>query len=180
MWSVYRVAAVWERALRTQHSSKIWPRNVCNPIAACSGHCNTIASELSVFETTAISWSTMSSQQGIRLTRTSDKCWNGIPEYERRNLEEIDKLATPIINRMATIQPQLSSSLDATTVGWRTYFVCAIFSLLFFAVLVLMSYLFAKYQKIHRCFPFRLTHVGHEIETFPVTAVAPGVYEYLR
>ena len=43
-----------------------------------------------------------------------------------------------------------------------------------------MSYLFAKYQKIHRCFPFCLTHVGHEIKTFSVTALTPEDFEFLR
>ena len=37
-----------------------------------------------------------------------------LPEYKRRNLEEIDQIATPIIRRMATIHLRLSSRLDAT------------------------------------------------------------------
>ena len=70
-----------------------------------------------------------------------------LPEYKRRNLEVIDSIATPIISCMATIIPQLSSRLDAT-VGWRTYFVFAVFPLVFsFAIHFLISYLFAKYQK---------------------------------
>ena len=89
-----------------------------------------------------------------------------LPDFKRRDLEELDNIAAPIISRMATFHPQLSSRLDAT-VGWRTYLTCALVSLIFsFAIHFLISYLLSKYQKIHRRFPFRLTHFGREIN-FP-------------
>ena len=102
-----------------------------------------------------------------------------LPEYKRRNLEEIDKIATLIISRMATIHSQLPSWFEAT-VEWRTYFTCAVF-FLFCLLFMLSCPIFSQsIKKIHLCFPFRLTHVSHEIKTFPVTAVTPGDYECLR
>ena len=103
-----------------------------------------------------------------------------LPGFKRRDLEEPDNIAAPIISRMATFHPQLSSRLDAT-VGWRTYLMCELVSFIFsFAIHFFISYLLSKYQKIHRRFPFRLTHFGREIKTFPVTAVTPEDFEYLR
>ena len=151
-WSVFRVAAVWKPALRTQHPSKIWPPNVCNPIAACSGHCITIAPKPSFFETTANSWSTawlVVSQESawLELLENVEMELAQLPEYKRRNLEEIDKLATLIISRMARIQPQLSSWLDATTVGWLIFSICAFFSLLFCLLFMFSCPIFSQIIK---------------------------------
>ena len=100
-----------------------------------------------------------------------------LPEYKRRNLDEIDKIATPIISGVTAIHLQLSSRLDAT-VWWRTYFIWAIFSLLSFAFYLLISYLFAKCQN---SLPFSVSPNALRSwnKNISVTAVTPEDNEYL-
>ena len=98
-----------------------------------------------------------------------------LPEYKKRNQEAIDKIATPIISRLATFNRQLSTRLDAT-VGWQTYFMCATPLLFSFAILFLTFYLFAKNRKLWCCFLFRLTHIGREFKTFPRKVMSIYVY----
>ena len=90
-----------------------------------------------------------------------------VPESKRKNLEELDKIADPIIFRMTQLRPNLQSKFD-DAVDFKLYITVAVLSFCFSILFhVLLGYLQLKLIRVHKKFPFRLTLKGKKIKTLP-------------
>ena len=103
-----------------------------------------------------------------------------IPDYKRRDLTEVEKIAKPIISEKTRFNPQFSSKFN-DTVQWSTYLIFAIVSFcVSMGAHILFSYIMHKYQQVHRRFPFRLTLPGRQIKNKPVAVIPKDDWEYLQ
>ena len=94
--------------------------------------------------------------------------------------ETIMKIAKPIMSKLRAFQPKLENRLEQY-IPWK---LSILFGFVSFIVSLLLhftySHLLHKWAKIHRRFPFRITHEGRRIKTKPVQVVSMNDYEYLQ
>ena len=94
--------------------------------------------------------------------------------------EKIMKIAKPIMSKLRAFQPKLENRLEQY-IPWK---LSILFGFVSFIVSLLLhltySHLLHKWAKIHRRFPFRITHEGRRIKTKPVQVVSVHDYEYLQ
>ena len=101
-------------------------------------------------------------------------------ETRRTNSKSIEQMAEPILERIRAFKPELEHRFEQY-IPWK---MSLLFGFLSFLISVLLhltySHLLHKWAKLHRRFPFRITHEGRRIKTKPVQVVALNDYEYLQ
>ena len=101
-------------------------------------------------------------------------------ETRRTNSKSIEQMAEPNLERIRAFKPELEHRFEQY-IPWK---MSLLFGFLSFLISVLLhltySHLLHKWAKLHRRFPFRITHEGRRIKTKPVQVVALNDYEYLQ
>ena len=101
-------------------------------------------------------------------------------ETRRTNSKSIEQMAEPILERIRAFKPELEHRFEQY-IPWK---MSLLFRFLSFLISILLhlthSHLLHKWAKLHRRFPFRITHEGRRIKTKPVQVVALIDYEYLQ
>ena len=101
-------------------------------------------------------------------------------ETRRTNSKSIEQMAEPILERIRAFKPELEHRFEQY-MPWKMSLLFGFFSFLISVLLHLTySHLLHKWAKLHRRFPFRITHEGRRIKTKPVQVVALNDYEYLQ
>ena len=97
-----------------------------------------------------------------------------------RSNEAVRQIAEPIIRKLTIMKPKFSEKFEQY-IPWKMSLLFGFLSFLFSICLHLgYSQLLHKWSKLHRRFPFRITHEGRKIKTKPVQVVSMHDYEYLQ
>ena len=103
-----------------------------------------------------------------------------VPQHKKRSLDAIEDITQPILTNMKKFHPQLDAKFD-NTVSWTPYLVFgAVIFVTSFLLHLLMSYLFHRYQEVHKRFPFRLQIDKTTIKSKPIIIVSDADFEYLK
>ena len=101
-------------------------------------------------------------------------------DSRRTSKQTIEKIAQPILEKIQALKPKLENRLKEY-IPWQMSLLFGFLSFLISVFLHLTySHFLHKWAKLHRRFPFRITHEGRKIKTKPVQVVAINDYEYLQ